>query len=88
MIYADNITKVNTVIGIVSFGFACATPNTPGYYSSVSPQIKWINDVLKNSDTNTCTKLDGFSSQERNSASPNINQAKNLLCFVIHALKF
>ena len=37
------------VIGIVSFGFGCASRNTPGYYARVNQVLPWINDVIGNS---------------------------------------
>ena len=54
VIYRDDDTDINSVVGIVSFGFGCATPSTPGYYSNVHPQRKWINKVIKDGKTDKC----------------------------------
>ena len=37
------------VIGVVSFGFGCASRDTPGYYARVNQVLPWINDVIDNS---------------------------------------
>ena len=55
------------VVGVVSFGFGCATRNTPGYYARVNQVLPWINDVIKNSNACPPIKVStkGF---ERNSS--------------------
>ena len=47
--YYDERIKAVVVIGVVSFGFGCASRNTPGYYARVNQVLPWINDVIKNS---------------------------------------
>ena len=54
--YFENGTLVHRVIGLVSFGFECATPFKPGYYASVYPQLEWVKHVIK--ETNKCANLD------------------------------
>ena len=44
------------MVGVVSFGFGCASPDTPGYYSNVYPQRAWINKVIKGSEKGKCPK--------------------------------
>ena len=58
VIYRDEGTDINYVVGVVSFGFGCATPDTPGYYSNVHPQMGWIKKVIKDSKTNKCPNAD------------------------------
>ena len=40
-----------TLVGIVSFGTACATIDWPGYYSRVNQVLPWINTVMINCST-------------------------------------
>ena len=57
-VYVGNETdsKVHRIIGIVSFGFRCASRGIPGYYASVYPQLEWIQSIVN--QTNTCTNVD------------------------------
>ena len=53
--YTVNKT-IHQIVGIVSYGFGCATPEKPGYYAPVYPQLAWIREVLK--QTNECKNSD------------------------------
>ena len=54
VIYKDVDTDIHYVVGVVSFGFGCATPATPGFYAHVHPQGTWIKKVLKDGKTDKC----------------------------------
>ena len=51
LLYKDKETGNTMIIGIVSFGFACASPDKPGYYSRVNQVLPWINDVIRKNST-------------------------------------
>ena len=51
LLYKQKETGNTMVIGIVSFGFACASPDKPGYYSRVNQVLPWIKDVMSNGST-------------------------------------
>lgn len=46
--YTDSITKKDTLIGVVSWGFGCATKGLSGVYTDVSKFSTWINDTISN----------------------------------------
>ena len=51
LLYKDKEAGKTMIIGIVSFGFACASPDKPGYYSRVNQVLPWINDVIRKNST-------------------------------------
>ena len=51
VIYTER--NISTVVGIVSYGYGCATPDVPGYYANVNKQLNWLKQVLSK-DTTTC----------------------------------
>ena len=46
LLYQQNDTKRWVVLGVVSFGYECATPEKPGYYARVSRVVPWIRSIL------------------------------------------
>ena len=52
----ENGTIVYRIIGLVSFGFECAMPLTPGFYAPVYQQLEWVKVVIKH--TNQCPNQD------------------------------
>ena len=81
LLYYDKGMNATVVIGVVSFGFGCASPNTPGYYARVNQVLPWITDVINNSDkcpppkTSTTSFKDKSSTQSSisSSASPTLD---------------
>ena len=71
--YKDNETHITYLIGVVSFGFKCAQPETPGYYASVYPQLTWIHNVID--ETNTCPYQD---KKEDNSKNCELNSLSKM----------
>ena len=53
--YTGNNT-IHRIVGIVSYGFGCATKYMPGYYAPVYPQLEWIREVVH--QTNECKNTD------------------------------
>ena len=49
MLYKQNDTRRWVVLGVVSFGYECATPEKPGYYARVSRVVPWIRKILRES---------------------------------------
>ena len=58
MIYKEkgNDTNIHRLMGLVSFGFNCALPDSPGYYAPVYTQLEWIRHIIQN--TITCPNID------------------------------
>lgn len=42
--YLDKI--LHRIIGVVSFGFGCGRPGTPGIYTRVSSYVPWIQEIV------------------------------------------
>ena len=47
---------IHRIVGIVSYGFGCASKGSPGYYAPVYPQLEWIRAVVN--QTNECKNAD------------------------------
>ena len=87
LLYYDKRMNATVVIGVVSFGFGCASQNTPGYYARVNQVIPWITDVIKNSDkcpliktsTESFKRTSSRHSSISSSASPTLNTVSSTL---------
>lgn len=47
-IYHDHLYCMYTLIGITSFGQACATPDVPGIYTYIYYYVDWIENIVWN----------------------------------------
>ena len=87
LLYYDEGMNATVVIGIVSFGFGCASQYTPGYYARVNQVLPWITDVINTSDkcpppvTSTKSFKDKSSTQSSisSSASPTLDSVSSKL---------
>ena len=43
-----NENEIATLVGVVSFGFDCASPTHPGIYTKIASFYDWINSNMKN----------------------------------------
>ena len=48
MLYRQHLTGRWVILGVVSFGYECATYGNPGYYARVNRVVPWIRTVLRN----------------------------------------
>ena len=79
--------NATVVIGVVSFGFGCASQNTPGYYARVNQVLPWIADVINNSEkcpliktsTESFTRSSSRHSSISSSASPTLDSVSSKL---------
>ena len=47
LVQHDRFTNKATLIGVVSFGYACGRINYPAIYTRVSNYVPWINQVME-----------------------------------------
>ena len=87
----ENGTVIHRIIGLVSFGFQCAMPLTPGFYAPIFPQLEWVKKVIKN--TNQCPNLDskcesGMARCSATKGKKSLLQRESFLLFYILAKNF
>ena len=56
MLIKDKVTGTNTILGVVSYGYECASYGKPGYYARVDSDqvLPWIVQVLAE---DTCKQI-------------------------------
>merc|ERR1740128_295286 len=62
-----------TVIGLVSYGYICASRNHAGMYTRVTSFMKWINNVVKDGQC-------GAKSKSESKSAPAIGQLCDVSC--------
>ena len=79
LLYKEKETNTTVVAGIVSWGFNCATPGKPGFYSRVNQVLPWIKETIqKKSKCTGETTTDDHDSRYDDSKGDATNLHKSL----------
>ena len=77
-----NENEIATLVGVVSFGFDCASPTHPGIYTKIASYYDWINSNMKHESNSTddTTNLKFYSSSMAKTRNvPNSSSSKEEL---------
>jgi len=66
-----------TVIGLVSYGYICASRNHAGMYTRVTSFMKWINNVVKDGQCGAKSKSESKSESKSKSKSESKSESKS-----------
>ena len=83
-----NENEIATLVGVVSFGFDCASPTHPGIYTKIASYYDWIISNMKHESNSTddTTNLKFYSSSMAKTRNvPNSSSSKELDSLLVNA---